>query len=84
MKCELFADCKLFEEDMVQQYCHLSGVLEASQEKFKECCVKRYCNNSFKNCARYQVAKTLTREEIPATLLPSQNAIADKLISQTD
>ena len=84
MKCKFFDDCKLFEKDMVEEYCNLNGVLESSQKRFVECFKEKYCDDSFKECARYKVATILGKEKVPDTLLPSQNKIVDKLISQAN
>ncbi len=44
--------------------------------------IERYCNNAFKNCARYRVGIAKGKGAVPSNMLPNQRDLAERIISE--
>lgn len=70
--CTYFHDCVFFNDPSTQNLQILADQLK-----------KDYCQGRFEDCARYQVACRLGRDQVPASMLPTQLQWAEMIFRQS-
>ncbi|HPY77175.1 MAG TPA: hypothetical protein PLQ45_04970 [Anaerohalosphaeraceae bacterium] len=71
--CKYLRDCEFFNNPNTQQFQVLADQLKAD-----------YCQGRFADCARFQVAIRLGRDQVPATMLPTQLQWAELIFRQNE
>ena len=69
--CKYINDCTFFNDPSTQKFQTLADQLKAD-----------YCQGRFVDCARYQVASRLGREQVPDSMLPTQLQWAEMMFRQ--
>ena len=69
--CKYMNDCTFYNAPSTQQFQTLADQLKAD-----------YCQGRFTDCARYQVASRLGREQVPDSMLPTQLQWAEMMFRQ--
>lgn len=71
--CKYLQDCAFFNDPTTQKLQVLADQLMAD-----------YCQGRFEDCARYQVASRLGREQVPVSMLPTQLQWAEMIFRKND
>lgn len=71
--CKYLQECAFFNHPTTQKFPVLADQLKAD-----------YCCGRFEDCARYQVACRLGRDEVPPSMLPTQMQWAEMIFRYSD